>query len=133
MLSAIGLLDFIPVSLYQMGVIRHLPDIPVKWFDSDKVNASGDAHVAGMPDGPVSLMMYAANLVCTAGAIRRKKQWNVMDCLVAGNTLGQAAGGAYYLYKMAAEQKRVCLYCITGAAINFATVLPLYRLFRNRD
>lgn len=133
LLSAIGLLDFVPISLYQLGIIHHLPDPPVQLFDSDYVNASEDAQLAGVPDGPVSLLMYATNLALTAGAIKKDKKRNIVDYMIAGNALGQAAGGAYYLYNMATKQKRICLYCATGAFINFAALVPLYKLFRNRD
>lgn len=133
LLSAIGIMDFVPISLYQLGVIRHLPELPGKLFDSDYVNASGEAQVAGLPDGPVSLLMYAANLVLVSGALKKKKKRNVFDYLIAGNSLGQAAGGAYYLYNMATVQKKICPYCVTGALINFASLLPLYRLFNRKD
>lgn len=132
LLSAIGLLDFVPISLYQLGVIRHLPDLPGSIFDSDYVNASKEAQVAGFPDGPVSLMMYAANLVLISGAIKKKKKRNVFDYLIAGNSLGQAAGGAFYLYNMATEQKKICPYCVAGAVINFASLVPMYRLFSGK-
>lgn len=132
LLSAIGLIDFIPISLYQLGIIRHLPDLPGDLFDSDYVNASKEAQVAGLPDGPLSLLMYAANLVLVSGALKKKKR-NVFDYLIAGNSLGQAAGGAYYLYNMATEQKKVCVYCVAGALINFATLVPLYKLFSSRN
>ena len=133
LLSAIGLLDFVPISLYQLGLIRHLPDLPGDLFDSDFVNASDEAQVAGLPDGPVSLMMYAANLVLLAGALKKKKKRNFFDYLVAGNSLGQAAGGAFYLYSMATKQKKICPYCVAGALINFATLVPVYKLFSRRN
>lgn len=131
LLSAAGLLTFVPISLYQLGVIRHLPDLPGDLFDSDYVNASKEAQVAGVPDGPVSLLMYAASLVLVSGALRKKKR-NVFDYLIAGNLLGQAAGGGYYLYNMATEQKKVCAYCVAGALINFATLVPLLKLFTRK-
>lgn len=130
--SAIGLLDFIPISLYQAGVIRHLPDLPGKLFDSDYVNASKEAQVFGLPDGPVSLMMYAANMVLVTGALKKKKRGNIFDYLIAANSLGQAAGGAYYLYSMATKQKKICPYCVVGALINFSSLVPLYRIFRGK-
>lgn len=131
LLSAIGLLDFVPISLYQLGVIRHLPDLPGKIFDSDYVNASKEAQLMGLPDGPVSLLLYAANLGLVSGALKKKKRGNIFDYLIAGNALGQAAGGAYYLYVMATKEKKICPYCVAGALINFATLLPVYRLFRS--
>ncbi|HEX6982456.1 MAG TPA: vitamin K epoxide reductase family protein [Balneolaceae bacterium] len=131
LLSAAGLIDFVPISLYQLGIIRHLPDIPAKLFDSDYVNASKDAQIAGIPDGPVSLLMYAANLVLVAGAAKKEER-NLVDYLIAGNAMGQAAGGAYYLYDMIVKQKKICPYCVTGALINFATLVPLHKLFKKR-
>lgn len=130
LLSGIGLLTFVPISLYQLGIIRHLPDFPGKLFDSDFVNASKEAQVAGIPDGPVSLLMYAANLVLVGEAIKKRKKRNVFDYLLAGNVLGQAAGGAYYLYNMATVQKKICPYCVVGALINFASLVPLYRVLK---
>lgn len=133
LLSAIGILDFIPISLYQLGVIRHLPDMPGEIFNSDYINASEEAQVAGVPDGPVSLLMYAANLVLISFTLKKKEKQNKTDLLLAANSIGQAAGGVYYLYNMATKQKRICLYCVTGALINFAALIPLYRLFKNRN
>ena len=127
-LSALGLLDFSLISLYQLGVIKRLPDLPFKIFDSNKVNASKNAQVMGLPDGTVSLTLYAANMVLAAGALKAKKRGNTFDWLLGAATLGQAAGGAYYLYKMAAVEKKVCLYCVTGALLNFATLAPLGKL-----
>lgn len=131
-LSAAGMLDFSVISLYQLGIINKLPDIPGDVFDSNKVNASEDAQILGLPDGPVSLAMYAVNLVLAAGAIKEKKKGNIFDYLLAASALGQAAGGAYYLYNMAAVQKKVCIYCVTGALLNFATLVPLAKLFLKR-
>lgn len=132
LLSAIGIVDFIPISLYQLGVIKHLPDFSAEIFDSDYVNASKEAQIAGLPDGPVSLLMYAANLVAVGAALKKKKRKNVFDYLIAANSIGQAAGGAFYLYNMATKQKKVCLYCVTGALLNFASLAPLYKLFSGK-
>ena len=106
-----------------------MPDFSAKIFDSDYVKASGEAQIAGLPDGPVSLMMYAANLVAVSGALKEKKRKNVFDYLIAANSIGQAAGGAYYLFNMGTKQKRICMYCVTGALLNFATLMPLKSYF----
>lgn len=133
-LSAAGLIDFTIISLYQLGIIDKLPDLPGKLFDSNSVNASKDAQVMGLPDGPVSLTLYAANILLAAGALKQKKRGNIFDWLLAGLTIGQAAGGTYYLYNMATVQRKVCVYCVTGALINFATLSPLVKLlFRKQD
>lgn len=130
LISALGIIDFIPISLYQLGIINHLPDVPGDLFDSDKVNASNEAKIAAMPDGPVSLLMYASNLLLVGISLKRKKKRNLYDYLLAANSLGQAAGGAFYLYNMIKVQKKICIYCTTGALLNFAMLVPLRNLFK---
>jgi uncharacterized membrane protein len=131
LLSAMGIVDFIPISLYQLGIIKHIPDFSGRVFDSDYVNASKEAQIAGLPDGPVSLMMYAANMVAVGAALKKKERKNIFDYLIAANAIGQAAGGAFYLYNMIKVQKKVCIYCTAGALLNFVTLLPLKKLFFN--
>src|SRR5687768_6332576 len=53
-LSALGLVDFAFLSLYQSGIIKRLPDLPFAAFDSNKVNASPDAYQMGAPDATIS-------------------------------------------------------------------------------
>lgn len=48
------------VSLYQVGIVKHLPDPPLDVFDSDKVDASDYAYKRFLtPDGFLMLMSYA--------------------------------------------------------------------------
>jgi hypothetical protein len=67
LLSVLGAVDFAIISLYQLGVIRHLPDPPGRIFDSDRVNASHKAYALGVPDGTLGLGLYALTLI-PAGA-----------------------------------------------------------------
>ena len=132
-LSALGLLDFSLISLFQLGFIRHMPDLPGKVFDTEQVNSSKDAVLLGLPDGVISLGSYAATMLLATAATRYRKPSRLLDVAMAGVVVGQAAGAAQYLYKMAFVQKKICIYCVAGAAINFASLLPLRQLFRRRD
>jgi uncharacterized membrane protein len=132
LLSALGLVDFSIISLYQTGVIRHLPDLPFAVFDSDKVNASESAYSMGVPDGPVSLVTYALTmLLAAAGGSDETERKPIFDVALGGVVLGNAAGAAYYLYDMVTKQKKICLYCVTGALINFASVAMIAPVFFN--
>lgn len=123
-LSALGLVDFSIISLYQTGVIKSLPDPPFPIFDSNKVNASKEAYQMGVPDGPVSAVAYALNMVlAAAGGSEETNRKPIYDVALGGVVLGNAAGAAYYLYDMLFKQKKICLYCLTGAAINFAAAV----------
>jgi len=132
-LAALGLVDFSLISLFQMGYIEELPDLPGKLFDTKKVNTSKDAVLLGLPDGVVSLGGYTATIILAMAATRYKKQSRLLDMALAGVMLGQAAGAAQYLVNMTFVQKKICIYCLAGAAINFTALSPLRRLFRFRD
>lgn len=130
LLSSVGLADFIPISLYQLGVIRHLPDPPGSLFDSDKINSSKDAQIAGIPDGVVSLVAYSATVALAGVALANRIKPGSARLLLCGILIGQAAGAGYYLFNMAAVQRKVCPYCITGALVNFLGLIPLRNLFK---
>ncbi len=131
LLSAIGLADFSVISLYQTGVIKKLPDLPFSIFDSNKVNASKEAYQFGVPDGPISAAVYAATMIlAAAGGSEKASRPPVWNVLLGGAITGNAAGALYYLYDMIFKQKKICLYCVTGAAINIASavlVAPLVK------
>ncbi|GHA78545.1 vitamin K epoxide reductase family protein [Pontibacter akesuensis] len=132
-LAALGLLDFSLISLFQLGYIRKLPDIPGKYFDTEKVNSSEDAVILGIPDGVISLGAYTATMALATASSRFTKQSRVLDVALGGVLLAQAAGAAQYLVNMTFVQKRACIYCLAGAAINFAALSPLRKLLRRRD
>mgnify|MGYP005750790629 CR=1 FL=1 len=132
-LSALGLIDFSLISLFQLGFFRKLPDIPDEAFDTHQVNTSKEAVVMGMPDGVISLGGYAASMILATAASRYKKQSRLLDMALGGIVLGQAAGAVWYLVNMANVQKKACIYCLTGAAVNFASLKPLFRLLKRRS
>jgi uncharacterized membrane protein len=123
-LSALGLVDFSIISLYQTGVIKSLPDLPFEVFDSNKVNASEDAYQFGAPDGPISAVAYAATMVlASAGGDEQTGRKPVLDVALGATVAGNAVGAVFYLYKMIFVQKKICLYCVTGAAVNIASAV----------
>ncbi|HEV7333620.1 MAG TPA: vitamin K epoxide reductase family protein [Flavisolibacter sp.] len=124
LLSAIGLVDFSIISLYQTGVIKRLPDIPHPLFDSNKVNAAEDAYMMGAPDGPISAVVYALTMVlASAGGSEKTGRSPVWDAVLGAAVAGNAAGALYYLQNMIFRQKKICLYCVAGAAINIASAI----------
>lgn len=129
-LAAAGLADFSLISLLQLGFFKKLPDLPGKVFNTVKVNTSKDAVLLGMPDGVISLGGYALTMLLAVAASRFKKRSRFINLALGAVVLGQAAGAAQYLYKMSFVQKRICVYCVAGAAINFASLRPVYNLIR---
>jgi uncharacterized membrane protein len=134
-LSLIGIIDFSIISLYQTGIIRKLPDLPGKIFDSNQVNAAKDAYMFGIPDGLISGTVYAltASLAAAGANIRSGSKNLSTDLLLSGAVLGNALGAGYYLANMAFKQKKICLYCVTGAIINFISAGLVVSLFKSKQ
>ncbi len=123
-LSAIGIVDFAFISLYQSGAINRMPELPFKSFDSNKVNASPDAYRMGAPDGAISTLVYATGMVLASwGGTPVSGRKPVHDVAMGAAIAGNAAGAVYYLGDMIFKQKKVCPYCIAGAAINIASAI----------
>ncbi len=118
-LSLLGMGAMTMVSLFQTGVIKHLPDPPIDGFDSDKVNSSETAYALGVPDGTLSLASLAANIPLAAfGGENRAEEQPIVPILAAGKAVVEALVAGWYFYQMVAVEKAWCGYCITGALAN---------------
>lgn len=118
-LSLLGMAAMGAVSLFQTGIVKHLPDPPIEGFDSDKVNSSETAYALGVPDGTVSLASLAANIPIAAfGGENRAEEQPIVPILAAGKALTEAAVAGWYFYQMPTKEKAWCGYCIAGALIN---------------
>ncbi len=119
-LSLVGMGAMAIVSLFQTGIIGHLPDPPLEDFDSDKVNSSDTAYAMGVPDGTMSLASLAANVPIAAfGGKDRHKNLPLIPIAAAAKSVTEAAVAGWYFYQMAAVEKKWCGYCIVGALTNF--------------
>lgn len=117
------------VTLFQTGILRHLPDPPLRRFQSEKVNSSDTAYQYGVPDGTITLTGHATNIAIAAigGADRAQEQpW--IPLLAAGKAGAEAMVAAKYLfYEMPVVEKAWCGYCIVDALMHigaFAMTLP---------
>ncbi len=128
-LSLVGMASIAVVSLFQTGLIKHLPDPPLEGVHSNKVNSSNTAYHFGVPDGTVSLAGHATNITLAAygGADRARTQpW--VPLIAAGKMAAEAAvAGKYLFYQMPVVEKTWCAYCIVDALAHlgaFALALP---------
>lgn len=123
--SLVGAASMAIVSLFQTGIIKHLPDPPVQrpHFHSDKVNSSTEAFGYGMPDGPIALTTHGVNtMLAAAGPPGRYRDRPWIPILATAFAGAQAAVAAKYLfYTMPKVDKAWCPYCITDALMHFAT------------
>lgn len=118
-LSLLGMAAMGAVSLYQTGIVGHLPDPPIESFDSDKVNSSDTAYALGVPDGTLSLASLAVNIPLAAfGGENRAAELPLVPIAAAGKATVEAAVALWYFYQMPTKEKAWCGYCIAGALCN---------------
>lgn len=122
-LSLVSMAAMGAVTLYQTGLVRHLPDPPTRLFDSDSVDASGEAYAfLAVPDAPLAAVSYAvtATLAAMGGPNRAERMpWLVL--LLAGKGAVDVLGAAWLTAEQASQHRRFCSYCLlatlaTGAA-----------------
>ncbi len=119
-LSLIGIGAMAAVSLFQTGIVKHLPDPSLPDFDSDKVNSSETAYALGVPDGTLALAGFAANLPLAAfGGENRHETMPLVPIAAAAKASVEAVVSGWYFYQMPAVEKKWCAYCIVAAAANF--------------
>lgn len=121
-LSFLGLINFSVISLLQSGVIKKLPDIPSRVFDTNNIITSKFAYIAGVPDAPVSNVLFAATMVLsTVGGSEKATRKPASDILLGAVVLGHTIGAGIMLYDMLFRKKRLCMYCLIGAGVIFAS------------
>jgi uncharacterized membrane protein len=113
------------ISLFQTGIIRHLPDPPMESFDSEKVMLSDPAYMWGNADATLAMTTAAANLpIASFGGIDRAAKIPAVPLFATAKAAVDAASAGWYFYQMAAKQRRWCIYCIVTAA-TFAGIFAL--------
>jgi uncharacterized membrane protein len=114
------------VSLYQMGVIRRLPDLPLPGFDAEEVDASEQAYsYFSTPDGLLGLNSYAltAALAGVAGSDRAQtRPW--IPLVLAGKAVVDAGVAAKLTWDQWARHRAFCIWCLIAAACTFG-IVPL--------
>ena len=112
------------ISLYQLGIIKHLPDPPLPGFDSDKVDAAAEAYsMFSMPDGPIGLGSYAATLGLAAmGGENRAEEKPWIPLVLAAKATFDAQQAGKLTVDQVTKHRALCLWCLIAAGATFATV-----------
>jgi uncharacterized membrane protein len=119
--------DFALIGMRQYGVIKNLPDLPGRTFDSNAVITSPAAYPLGIPDSAVVVTGLGGIIaLATARGSRRTGRAAWLDKLLAAAVGIGAAGATLYLYEMIVRQRRLCAYCLVGAT-GFYAMVPALR------
>lgn len=116
------------VTLYQTGIISHLPDPPLAVFDSDKVDASDYAYKRlQMPDAPAMIITAGITAVlAAAGGQERATRQPWLPVALLGKTLIDFVTNVQLGREEWQENKKLCFYCqASTVAATAAAVLAL--------
>lgn len=122
--SLVGVVAMGLVSLLQSGIVKRLPDPPIRSFKTKKVNSSDAAYGYGGPDGPITLMTHGVNMVlATTGGRDRARRQPYIPIAASLAAAAQVAVAAKYLFhQMPRVDRAWCPYCIVDALVIFATL-----------
>lgn len=121
-LAAVGSLAL--VALYQMGLIRTVPELNIGPFDADRVDASGEAYAAfDMPDALLGLASYAATLLLVgAGGQQRHVDRAWLPIAMAAKIIVDAGASTYLFAEQLSRHRALCSWCTVAAAASVASV-----------
>ncbi len=126
LLSLVSAGAMMPISLYQMGVIGHLPEPPLPRLDADAVDASAEAYaILATPDAVLGLGSYAltAWLAAAGGQDRvRTRPW--IPLALAAKVAGDAVFGAKLTVDQWTRHRAFCSWCLLAAGASL-TAVPL--------
>ncbi len=124
-LSVVGVAMGQIVTLYQTGIIRHLPDPPIGIFDSDKVDASNYAYKrANQPDAPAMMITYGATAaLASMGGQNRATQSPWIPIAMGAKLLTDVATNLMLAREEWAENKKLCTYCQTASLVSIVSVV----------
>lgn len=112
------------ISLYQTGILRHLPDPPLPGLDSDRVDASGEAYQSlKTPDAALAIASYGATLALIGmGDADRARQQPIIPLIVAAKLAADGAGAAWLTAEQITKHRALCFYCLLASAATWAAL-----------
>ncbi|MDQ4132715.1 MAG: vitamin K epoxide reductase family protein [Actinomycetota bacterium] len=113
------------VAAYQNGLLRHMPEPPLRLLDADRVDASGEAfQLFKTPDAALGLTSYALTLVLAgAGTAKRVEERPWLPLVLAAKVAADALGGLYLTAEQASKHRRFCSWCL-AASIASVVMVP---------
>jgi uncharacterized membrane protein len=109
------------IALYQLGILKRLPDPPLPVFDSEKLTGSAKAYsLLNTPDAVLGIGSYAATMALAAmGAAERSSEQPLLPLAMAAKIGIDAVVGLKYAYSGWSKNHRLCFWCLlaSGAAI----------------
>jgi uncharacterized membrane protein len=114
------------MALYQLGIAKRLPELPLPGFNSEKVTSSAEGYMfASMPDSVLGLGSYAATLTLSMiGDENRARQQPWIPLILAGKTTIDLIASGKLTVEQVTKHRALCSWCLLSGATALGT-LPL--------
>ncbi len=121
-LVAVGSMGLI--TLYQMGIIKHLPDPPLPMLDSDRVDASPEAYSRfSTPDAILAIGSYAVTMGLAAiGGQERARERPWLPLVLAVKVVFDTYQAIRLFRDQLTKFHAFCFWCLLAAGTTLATV-----------
>jgi uncharacterized membrane protein len=132
--SLAGLFNASIMTLHQIGIIKNMPDIPLKKFDANSITWTKKAFEFGLPDAPAASALYSIiMMLATYGGKEGLRRFPLLNKLLLGSIVINAGMALQYLSNMFFKQKKICIYCITASTINTLMVPIAFKEMRMKS
>ena len=113
---SVAMAGLLPVALYQLRLIHHLPDPPGRYFDSERVTSSKAAHPFGIPDSLLGLASYGTTLALVTGV----RETGPLRRVLAAKLLVDSGMASINTVRQVVSLRRVCSWCMVTAVATAA-------------
>lgn len=112
------------IALYQMGILRSVPEPPLPRLDSDNVTGSAKAYsLLETPDGVLAMSSYAVTMTLAAmGSPDRANEQPLLPIALALKVGVDAIVAAKYTLNEWRKHRGLCFWCLLSSAATFASV-----------
>ena len=108
------------LSLYQLGVIDRLPELPLPGFDANRVDASAQAYqLLGSPDATLGVVSYS--VTAALAVLGGEKAPLALSALVAGKAAVDLGWAAKLTLDQATKHRAACSWCLLATSLTVAT------------
>lgn len=121
-LSLLGVAAGKVVTLYQTGILKRLPDLPFKPFDSNRVNASNYGYSRLQSPDAVAMIVNTGITawLAAAGGKERAEENPLLPIALTAKTLLDSVATVELGREEWQENKALCAYCQTATLASFA-------------
>jgi len=121
------------IALYQLGILRRVPEPPLRRFDSDNITGSAKTYsLLATPDAVLAMGSYAVTMTLAAmGSPDRVNEQPLLPIALAAKVGIDAVVAAKYTLDEWRNHGALCFWCLLASAATFASVPLVIREARS--